>query len=152
MILLIPFGILTSLFLSLSDLSSFSLSTPFPLALISPSTLCCVRSLVDILRHQSSPVQQGERNNSTGLPTTTSDGRTSKNLYTPILQSKDNRSESHTHYLGWKHKTMLSYSGEIKFESNQVVMSPTTWMVIVLAFILISISVTHRTSCGIHLL
>ncbi|XP_038581737.1 protein shisa-7 isoform X2 [Micropterus salmoides] len=49
------------------------------------------RSLVDILRHQSSPVQQGERNNSTGLPTTTSDGRTSKNLYTPILQSKDNR-------------------------------------------------------------
>ncbi|XP_026156829.1 protein shisa-7 isoform X2 [Mastacembelus armatus] len=50
------------------------------------------RSLVDILRHQSSPVQQGERNNSTMLTTTTSDGRTSKNLYTPILQSKDNRS------------------------------------------------------------
>ncbi|KAM3595678.1 uncharacterized protein V6R79_001053 [Siganus canaliculatus] len=49
------------------------------------------RSLVDILRHQSSPVQQGERNNSTVLTTTTSDGRTSKNLYTPILQSKDNR-------------------------------------------------------------
>ncbi|CAI5691718.1 unnamed protein product [Oreochromis niloticus] len=48
------------------------------------------RSLVDILRHQSSPVQQGERNNSTVL-TTTSDGRTSKNLYTPILQIKDNR-------------------------------------------------------------
>uniref|UniRef100_A0A3P9ID48 Shisa family member 7 n=1 Tax=Oryzias latipes TaxID=8090 RepID=A0A3P9ID48_ORYLA len=47
------------------------------------------RSLVDILRHQSSPVQQGERNNSTVL--TTSDGRTSKNLYTPILQMKDNR-------------------------------------------------------------
>ncbi|XP_029299007.1 protein shisa-7 isoform X2 [Cottoperca gobio] len=49
------------------------------------------RSLVDILRHQSSPVQQGERNNITGLTTTTSDGRMSKNLYTPILQSKDNR-------------------------------------------------------------
>ncbi|KAM7384792.1 hypothetical protein PAMA_011918 [Pampus argenteus] len=49
------------------------------------------RSLVDILRHQSSPVQQGERNNTTGMSTTTSDGRTSKNLYTPILQSKDNR-------------------------------------------------------------
>ncbi|XP_041665977.1 protein shisa-7-like [Cheilinus undulatus] len=47
------------------------------------------RSLVDILRHQSSPVQQGERNN-TSMLTTTSDGR-SKNLYTPILQSKDNR-------------------------------------------------------------
>ncbi|XP_069373059.1 protein shisa-6-like isoform X2 [Paralichthys olivaceus] len=48
------------------------------------------RSLVDILRHQSSPVQQGERNNAV-LSGTTSDGRTSKNLYTPILQSKDNR-------------------------------------------------------------
>ncbi|XP_067468088.1 protein shisa-7-like [Thunnus thynnus] len=49
------------------------------------------RSLVDILRHQSSPVQQGERNNTAVMTTTTSDGRTSKNLYTPILQSKDNR-------------------------------------------------------------
>uniref|UniRef100_UPI0037E7A9A6 protein shisa-6 n=1 Tax=Semicossyphus pulcher TaxID=241346 RepID=UPI0037E7A9A6 len=49
------------------------------------------RSLVDILRHQSSPVQQGERNNTTVLSSTTSDGRTSKNHYTPILQSKDNR-------------------------------------------------------------
>ncbi|XP_038581736.1 protein shisa-7 isoform X1 [Micropterus salmoides] len=56
------------------------------------------RSLVDILRHQSSPVQQGERNNSTGLPTTTSDGRTSKNLYTPILQSKDNRTGNLHHH------------------------------------------------------
>ncbi|XP_057683154.1 protein shisa-6-like [Corythoichthys intestinalis] len=45
------------------------------------------RSLVDILRHQSSPVQHGERNNML----TTSDGRTAKNMYTPILQSKDNR-------------------------------------------------------------
>ncbi|XP_066531981.1 protein shisa-6 isoform X2 [Hoplias malabaricus] len=53
------------------------------------------RALVDILRHQSSPIQQGERNNTTVLTTaTTSDvslGRQSKNLYTPILQSKDNR-------------------------------------------------------------
>lgn len=48
---------------------------------------------MDILRHQSSPVQQGERNNTTVL-TTTSDGRMSKALYTPILQSKDNRSKS----------------------------------------------------------
>ncbi|XP_029023606.1 protein shisa-6 isoform X2 [Betta splendens] len=44
------------------------------------------RSLVDILRHQSSPVQQGERNNA-ALSSTAS----SKNLYTPVLQSKDNR-------------------------------------------------------------
>ncbi|KAK7899305.1 hypothetical protein WMY93_020158 [Mugilogobius chulae] len=48
------------------------------------------RSLVDILRHQSSPVQQGERNN-TLMGTTASDGRTAKNIYTPVLQSKDNR-------------------------------------------------------------
>uniref|UniRef100_A0A9J7YPC4 Shisa family member 7 n=1 Tax=Cyprinus carpio carpio TaxID=630221 RepID=A0A9J7YPC4_CYPCA len=48
------------------------------------------RALVDILRHQSSPVQQGERNNSTVLTTATSSegilGRTSKNFYTPVLQ------------------------------------------------------------------
>ncbi|XP_023270453.1 protein shisa-7-like isoform X1 [Seriola lalandi dorsalis] len=56
------------------------------------------RSLVDILRHQSSPVQQGERNNTTVLTTTTSDGRTSKNLYTPILQSKDNRTGNLHHH------------------------------------------------------
>lgn len=61
--------------------------------LIHSSLLCCVRSLVDILRHQSSPVQQGERNNVAVLTTTTSDGRTSKSLYTPILQIKDNRSK-----------------------------------------------------------
>lgn len=72
-----------------------SRSPVFPTALFSSSTLCCVRSLVDILRHQSSPGQQGERNNTTVL-TTTSDGRMSKNLYTPILQSKDNRSKSTT--------------------------------------------------------
>ncbi|KAM9340097.1 protein shisa-7 [Symphorus nematophorus] len=56
------------------------------------------RSLVDILRHQSSPVQQGERNNTTVLTTTTSDGRTSKNLYTPILQSKENRTGNLHHH------------------------------------------------------
>ncbi|XP_061764399.1 protein shisa-7-like isoform X1 [Nerophis ophidion] len=54
------------------------------------------RSLVDILRHQSSPVQHGERNNSAML--TTSDGRTSKNSYTPILQSKDNRTGNLLHH------------------------------------------------------
>ncbi|XP_061598169.1 protein shisa-7 isoform X2 [Cololabis saira] len=47
------------------------------------------RSLVDILRHQSSPVQPGERNAS--VLSAASDGRTPKNLYTPILQMKDNR-------------------------------------------------------------
>lgn len=47
---------------------------------------------MDILRHQSSPVQPGERNNAAVL-TTTSDGRMSKALYTPVLQSKDNRSK-----------------------------------------------------------
>ncbi|XP_076023711.1 protein shisa-7 [Genypterus blacodes] len=54
------------------------------------------RSLVDILRHQSSPVQQGDRNSSTML--TTSDGRMSKNLYTPVLQSKDNRTGNVHHH------------------------------------------------------
>lgn len=106
---------------------SFSLSSPLPPAVVPPSALCRVRSLVDILRHQSSPVQQGERNNTTGLTSTTSDGRTSKNLYTPILQSKDNRSKwrelrvktaefrdsLHTFVRVKKHKPMLSYSGEM---------------------------------------
>ncbi|XP_051520593.1 protein shisa-6 isoform X2 [Myxocyprinus asiaticus] len=53
------------------------------------------RALVDILRHQSSPVRQGERNNSTVHTTTTSSegtlGRPSKTFYPPVLQSKDNR-------------------------------------------------------------
>ncbi|KAG9276032.1 protein shisa-7-like [Astyanax mexicanus] len=58
------------------------------------------RALVDMLRHQSSPVQQGERNNSVALTTerdgggggggTGTLGRPPKNLY-PTLQSKDNR-------------------------------------------------------------
>ncbi|XP_026886077.2 protein shisa-7 [Electrophorus electricus] len=56
------------------------------------------RALVDILRHQSSPVQQGERNNSTVLTSTTGErtlAQQSKNLYMPILQSKDNRIGKH---------------------------------------------------------
>ncbi|XP_072528068.1 protein shisa-7 isoform X2 [Salminus brasiliensis] len=56
------------------------------------------RALVDMLRHQSSPVQQGERNNSVALGTEREGGgggqgtlgRPPKNLY-PTLQSKDNR-------------------------------------------------------------
>ncbi|XP_068188601.1 protein shisa-7-like [Antennarius striatus] len=48
------------------------------------------RSLVDILRHQSTPAQQ-DRNNASMLATTASDGRMSKNLYTPIGGGKDNR-------------------------------------------------------------
>uniref|UniRef100_A0A3Q3DNT4 Shisa family member 7a n=1 Tax=Hippocampus comes TaxID=109280 RepID=A0A3Q3DNT4_HIPCM len=51
-------------------------------------------ALVDMLRHQSSPVQQDERNNSVAL--TMGDGqgtlgRAPKNLYAPGLPSKDNR-------------------------------------------------------------
>ncbi|KAI7799017.1 putative protein shisa-6-like protein, partial [Triplophysa rosa] len=57
------------------------------------------RALVDILRHQSSPVQQGERNNTTVLTTATSSegtlGWPSKNFYTPILKSKENRTGKH---------------------------------------------------------
>ncbi|XP_037650854.1 LOW QUALITY PROTEIN: protein shisa-7-like [Sebastes umbrosus] len=55
------------------------------------------RSLVDILRHQSSPVQPGERNNTTGL-TTTSDGRTSKNLYTPSAEQDNRTGNLHHHF------------------------------------------------------
>uniref|UniRef100_A0A1A7YT46 Shisa homolog 7 n=1 Tax=Iconisemion striatum TaxID=60296 RepID=A0A1A7YT46_9TELE len=52
------------------------------------------RALVDMLRHQSSPVQQDERNNSVAL--TVGDGqgtigRAPKNLYAPGVPSKDNR-------------------------------------------------------------
>lgn len=69
---------------------------PRPLALLASIFasvfLAASRSLVDILRHQSSPVQQGERNN-TAVLSTTSDGRMSKALYTPVLQGKDNRSK-----------------------------------------------------------
>lgn len=55
-----------------------------------------IRALVDMLRHQSSPVQQDERNNSVAL--TVGDGqgtlgRAQKNLYAPGLPSKDNRCE-----------------------------------------------------------
>nr|XP_046218258.1 protein shisa-7-like isoform X1 [Oncorhynchus gorbuscha] len=65
------------------------------------------RALVDILRSQASPVQQGERNNSTVLTTaTTGDilGRPPKNLYTPVLQSKDNR-------IGNLHHNFIQVSG-----------------------------------------
>ncbi|XP_030644450.1 protein shisa-7 [Chanos chanos] len=58
------------------------------------------RALVDILRHQSSPVQQGERNNTTVLTTATNEGtmgRPPKNLYAPVLQSKDNRTGTMHH-------------------------------------------------------
>lgn len=52
------------------------------------------RALVDMLRNQSSPAEQGERNNSVAIPSTGGDqgtlGRPPKNLY-PTLQSKDNR-------------------------------------------------------------
>ncbi|XP_035651093.1 protein shisa-7-like isoform X2 [Oncorhynchus keta] len=52
------------------------------------------RALVDILRSQASPVQQGERNDSSVLTNATVGdglGRPPKGLYTPVLQSKDNR-------------------------------------------------------------
>ncbi|XP_070970004.1 protein shisa-7-like [Oncorhynchus clarkii lewisi] len=52
------------------------------------------RALVDILRSQASPVQQGERNDSSVLTNATVGdglGRPPKSLYTPVLQSKDNR-------------------------------------------------------------
>uniref|UniRef100_A0A3P9HXF9 Shisa family member 7a n=1 Tax=Oryzias latipes TaxID=8090 RepID=A0A3P9HXF9_ORYLA len=52
------------------------------------------RAFVDMLRHQPSPVQQDERNNSVAL--TVGDGqgtigRAPKNLYAPGVPSKDNR-------------------------------------------------------------
>ncbi|XP_064872795.1 uncharacterized protein LOC135570751 [Oncorhynchus nerka] len=53
------------------------------------------RALVDMLRHQSSPVQQDERNNSVALCGSGEGqgtlGRPPKNLYAPGLPSKDNR-------------------------------------------------------------
>ncbi|XP_060760057.1 protein shisa-6 [Neoarius graeffei] len=54
------------------------------------------RALVDILRHQSSPIQQSDRNNSiTATSSKGNLGRQSKKHYTPILQSKDNRIGKH---------------------------------------------------------
>lgn len=50
-----------------------------------------------MLRHQSSPVQQDERNNSVALAVGDGQGtlgRPPKNLYAPGLPSKDNRCES----------------------------------------------------------
>lgn len=55
-----------------------------------------IRALVDMLRHQSSPVQQDERNNSVALAVGDGQGtlgRATKNLYAPGLPSKDNRCE-----------------------------------------------------------
>lgn len=56
-----------------------------------------LRALVDMLRHQSSPVQQDERNNSVALCGSGEGqgtlGRPPKNLYAPGLPSKDNRRE-----------------------------------------------------------
>nr|XP_046183721.1 protein shisa-7-like isoform X2 [Oncorhynchus gorbuscha] len=52
------------------------------------------RALVDILRSQASPVQQGERNDSSVLTNATVGdglGRPPKSPYAPVLQSKDNR-------------------------------------------------------------
>ncbi|XP_015236651.1 protein shisa-7 [Cyprinodon tularosa] len=52
------------------------------------------RALVDMLRHQSSPVQQDERNNSVALTVPDGQGtlgRPPKNLYGPGVPSKDNR-------------------------------------------------------------
>ncbi|XP_037532812.1 protein shisa-7 [Nematolebias whitei] len=52
------------------------------------------RALVDMLRHQSSPVQQDERNNSVALTVgdgTGTIGRAPKNLYAPGVPNKDNR-------------------------------------------------------------
>ncbi|KAJ8005109.1 hypothetical protein DPEC_G00143240 [Dallia pectoralis] len=53
------------------------------------------RALVDMLRHQSSPVQQDERNNSVVLCASGEAqgtlGRPPKNIYAPCLPSKDNR-------------------------------------------------------------
>lgn len=50
-----------------------------------------------MLRHQSSPVQQDERNNSVALTVgdgTGTIGRAPKNLYAPGVPNKDNRCES----------------------------------------------------------
>lgn len=70
------------------------------LRLILSSLFACiyytVRALVDMLRHQSSPVQQDERNNSVALAVGDGQGtlgRAPKNLYAPGLPSKDNRCE-----------------------------------------------------------
>lgn len=61
-----------------------------------PTPLFPIRALVDMLRHQSSPVQQDERNNSVALTVADGQGtlgRAPKNLYAPGVPSKDNRCE-----------------------------------------------------------
>ncbi|KAJ8268389.1 hypothetical protein COCON_G00135610 [Conger conger] len=74
------------------------------------------RALVDILRHQSSPVQPEERNNITAVGTGGTEGTTDpKGLYTPVHQSKDNRMRMNNAQLAssgtlisTKHKKMAS--------------------------------------------
>lgn len=71
------------------------LAQPFSPPPPSPTFHHC-RALVDMLRHQSSPVQQDERNNSVALTMADDQGtlgRPPKNLYAPGLPSKDNRCE-----------------------------------------------------------
>ncbi|XP_065143995.1 protein shisa-7 isoform X1 [Paramisgurnus dabryanus] len=82
------------------------------------------RVLVDILRHQSSPVQQGERNNTTVLTTATSSegtlGWPSKNLYTPVLQSKDNRTGKHNFQTGSSPKHTATIERVPRMNNNQL--------------------------------
>ncbi|KAG5264455.1 hypothetical protein AALO_G00253960 [Alosa alosa] len=89
------------------------------------------RALVDILRHQSSPVQQGERNNSTILTTATSGegklGRPPKKLYTPVLPSKDNRLGNVQHNLGGLSGSSPKHTATIERapRMNNVQLAPT---------------------------
>lgn len=73
-----------------------------------------------MLRHQSSPVQQGERNNSVALGSGGGEGtlgRPPKNLY-PTLQSKDNRCETIVHIIFSFSFLKLAFLGlQISFQS-----------------------------------
>ncbi|XP_058874538.1 protein shisa-7-like [Acipenser ruthenus] len=84
-------------------LAHYAFSSSLLSPLLSPLPL---RALVDILRHQSASVQHGERNNSTvlGSNTDTGSSRPPKNLYTPVLPSKDNR-------IGNLHHNFIHVSG-----------------------------------------
>ncbi|XP_039598193.1 protein shisa-7-like [Polypterus senegalus] len=73
-----------------------------------PRDINMPRALVDILRHQSTPSEHGERNNSTVLGSSGQDTGSShppKNLYTPALPSKDNR-------IGNMHHNFIHLSGQ----------------------------------------
>lgn len=77
------------------------------------SFCCIIRALVDMLRHQSSPVQQDERNNSVALAVGDPQGtlgRPPKNLYAPGLPSKDNRCESSGSFITLVNSKMFSIS------------------------------------------